>query len=429
MKKSYSLTKQAQSHKILLVSLALFLLIGGFSQEASAFPSFWEALSDTYHSFFSQVTGRAFIPPPGGGDEPPSGDSDEDGIFDVEDNCPYTANPTQEDTDADGVGNACDNCAQVANPNQEDCDGDTIGDACDTNSVGGTCPPIADQDGDGIQDSQDNCPQDYNPEQTDADADGYGAACDCDDDAPFINPDVAEVCDGEDNNCDGDVDEGCSSGGNPCFDDLDNDGYVDEACSSGTDCDDFEPTVNPGETELCADGLDNNCDGLTDAADVACAGTCLDADADTYTTCAGDCDDSDAQVYPSAEETQDGLDNNCDGEIDEPENAIPAFLKTFDQNQQYLPPTVVDQMIEALDNLEKILIDLELKANTLASLGAVPPGFDQDVSNLRRTVSLYKQHFAQQKTTITQQAAERVVQEISRGLAKLRQAIIANSFA
>ncbi len=428
MKKIHSLKRQTQSHKIILISLAILLFIGSISQEASAFPSFWEALSDTYRSFFSPVTGRASINPPGGGDIPPSGDTDEDGIFDTEDNCPYIVNPTQEDTDADGLGNACDNCAQVANPNQEDCDGDAIGDACDTNSMGGTCPPVADQDRDGIPDDVDNCPQDYNPEQTDVDADDYGAACDCDDASPLINPSAVETCDGEDNNCDGDVDEGCS-GGNGCFDDLDNDGYVDDACSSGTDCDDFEPTVNPGQTELCADGLDNNCDGLTDAADAACAGTCPDADADAYTTCAGDCDDSDAKVYPTAEEAQDGLDNDCDGEIDEPDDAIPAFLKTFDQNQQYLPPTVVDQMIEALDNLEKILSDLELKANTLASLGAVPPGFDRDVSNLRRTVSLYKRHFTQQKTTITQQAAERVVQEISQGLARLRQTIITNSFA
>ena len=51
--------------------------------------------------------------------------------------------------------------------------------------------------------------------------------------------------------------------------DKDGDGYEDEACG-GDDCDDDDPTTNPGvfedkEAGNCADGKDNDCDGLTDA--------------------------------------------------------------------------------------------------------------------------------------------------------------------
>lgn len=77
-------------------------------------------------------------------------DSDNDGVCDVDDNCPATPNPNQEDADGDGVGDACDNCVDVANPDQADSDGDGIGDAC-----GGPPSQICDLDGDGDVDSGD----------------------------------------------------------------------------------------------------------------------------------------------------------------------------------------------------------------------------------------------------------------------------------
>ena len=57
-------------------------------------------------------------------------DSDGDGIFDGQDNCPDDPNPSQDDADEDGAGDACDNCP-VANPDQRDDDENGIGDACD----------------------------------------------------------------------------------------------------------------------------------------------------------------------------------------------------------------------------------------------------------------------------------------------------------
>ena len=111
----------------------------------------------------------------------------------------------------------------------------------------------------------------------------------------------------------------------PCDEcpDNDGDGYQDELCG-GMDCDDFDPGVNPGADESldagnCDDGVDNDCDGLVDVDDPDCA--CWDEDEDGYddVVCGGDdCDDSNPFVYPSADEVCDnGIDDDCDGQIDE----------------------------------------------------------------------------------------------------------------
>jgi hypothetical protein len=58
-------------------------------------------------------------------------DFDNDGTWDLSDNCPLISNPQQEDAEGDGVGDACDNCPLVSNVDQLDSDGDSIGDACE----------------------------------------------------------------------------------------------------------------------------------------------------------------------------------------------------------------------------------------------------------------------------------------------------------
>jgi len=103
----------------------------------------------------------------------------------------------------------------------------------------------------------------------DRDGDGYNKTVDCNDNDNTINPGAVEVCDdGVDNNCDGQIDEGC--GGGPICTDSDGDGYAIEGGDCGlVDCNDDDPNVNPGAAEYCGvdgngDGLDNNCDGQTD---------------------------------------------------------------------------------------------------------------------------------------------------------------------
>jgi hypothetical protein len=134
----------------------------------------------------------------------------------------------------------------------------------------------------------------------DFDHDGWEDSVDCMPDDPTVHPEADEVCDGKDNDCDGDVDEG--------FADNDTDGVA--TCAG--DCNDNNSVSFPGAEEIC-DGEDNDCDGQLpgEEADVdsdgwmECEGDCNDnnealnlddADGDGWSTCSLDCDDTDAEL-------------------------------------------------------------------------------------------------------------------------------------
>jgi len=87
-------------------------------------------------------------------------DSDNDGLYDSDDNCPTTANPGQEDVDGDDTGDVCDLCPSAPDI-QHDEDGDGVGDLCD------------------------NCPVKANPAQANVDNDQLGD--DCDNDATKVD--------------------------------------------------------------------------------------------------------------------------------------------------------------------------------------------------------------------------------------------------
>ena len=180
---------------------------------------------------------------------------------------------------------------------------------------------------DGLQDAED------------ADGDGYDSETDCDDADPASWPGAEEQCDGVDNNCDGEVDEGLLEAWYP---DADGDGFGDEAgatlgcapaegeVSEGGDCDDADPSTAPGAPERC-DGLDNDCDGVVDNDVLSVWYTDADGDgfgdpAAAVESCdppagvvaeAGDCDDASSLSFPGGPEVCDEEDNNCDGTVDE----------------------------------------------------------------------------------------------------------------
>ena len=113
----------------------------------------------------------------------------------------------------------------------------------------------------------------------DADQDGFTEDVDCDDADSAVHPEASEVCDGVDNDCDGSIDgDDDDLEGTSFYLDSDGDGYGDEdaaiqACVAPSgyvdvsgDCDDGDAALSPESSEVC-DGVDNDCDGLIDDED------------------------------------------------------------------------------------------------------------------------------------------------------------------
>ena len=136
----------------------------------------------------------------------------------------------------------------------------------------------------------------------DDDGDGFAVAeGDCNDADATIYPGAPEATDGEDNDCDGDIDEGS--------DDVDDDG--DGFSDLQGDCDDADATVYPGADELI-NGIDENCNTLIDDGTDA-----YDDDGDGFSEEDGDCNDLNDAIAPDAGELLDAVDNDCDGIVDE----------------------------------------------------------------------------------------------------------------
>lgn len=207
------------------------------------------------------------------------------------------------------------------------------------------------------------------------------SATDCNDKDAAVKPDAVEGCDNIDNDCDGATDEGCDDdqdgfcdvalpyvatptvcpkGGGDCQDDTvavtgctvyysdtDKDGYgvtADSKCLcaavdlytavSPDDCADSDAAVHPAAIELCSNGKDDNCSGAQDEENAdGCKPYWADGDADSFgagvSKCLcgptsaypvqkdGDCDDAKADVSPANKESCNGIDDDCDGQVDE----------------------------------------------------------------------------------------------------------------
>ena len=179
---------------------------------------------------------------------------------------------------------------------------------------------------------------------------------DCDDTNDAVNPDALEICDNVDNDCDTDIDDEDTNyegddadgdgdnallcGGSDCDDqddsveghDWDNDGH--STCQG--DCDDYNPRLNPGATESC-DGVDNDCNGDVDTAD---SGLVADADGDGFDAegCSlggTDCDDNDKHVFPDTIYTS-GVVPACEPVVS------PGFFHEWDYARISLPTYLFD---------------------------------------------------------------------------------------
>lgn len=221
-------------------------------------------------------------------------DSDQDGICDDVDFCPFTPDPINNDSDNDGLGDAC---------------------------------------------------------EEDDDNDGWLDVDDCEPRNPFVHPGAAENCrDGADNNCDGQTDEGAAT----FYLDADGDGHGDMAqpyvdCAPPTgyvasedDCDDSRRSVYPGANGPCDDGLDNDCDGVVDNERPVWG---RDTDGDGYTDPSDVIVDDDGACdgrppgYTLASAVPDPDDE--DFMVPEPVAADPAQVEISAPRAANLPPTAL----------------------------------------------------------------------------------------
>jgi len=296
-----------------------------------------------------------------------------DALVDGQDeNCDGLDGP---DLDGDGVaaqdagGTDCDDSLAAVRPGalewcngiDDDCDGEV-----DEAGAQDGVAVFGDTDGDGFGDPADvlvacGVPEGYSAEPTD-----------CDDTDPLVHPDARESCGGDDEDCDGQVDEGDADDALTWFADLDGDGYGDGAATvtacllpvgavpNAADCADDDPAVNPGAVEQC-NGVDDDCDLVVDQAGSAGESQFFaDADGDGYgvasstlwaclapsgwSLLAGDCDDGDPATNPGAVESCADVDDlNCDGSVqfaDADADGSPACLDCDDSDPTVLPGAV-----------------------------------------------------------------------------------------
>ena len=327
-------------------------------------------------------------------------DTDNDGLPDDDETSIHNTDPLDPDSDNDNLMDGFEIFNSSTSPIEPDTDGDLLDDGQEV-LIFFTNPLQSDTDADGLTDGTEVLVTFSNPLlfDDDGDSDGWYWFQDCNDSNPNVRPLLPELLDGIDNNCENGIDEGFkdldsdndrlsdwaefhvqfTDWNNP---DTDGDGmddgdevqvyfsdptYADPDDDSDgyywfQDCDDNDSDRSPGLSEWL-NGIDDDCDeevdedylttdadrdGLIDVDEYNVYNTeWQDADTDDdgmqdgYELYIGtnplfadldndgdgarwflDCDDNNSNISPNAKEIRNGIDDNCDGEIDE---GIPAL--------------------------------------------------------------------------------------------------------
>lgn len=245
----------------------------------------------------------------------------------------------------DGVDNDCD-ASVPTSESDADLDGDRVCDGdCDDADAGRF--PSNFESCDGIDN---DCDGEVAADETDDDGDGYAECLDCTGDSCVIDCDDTDV----------------TTLTPTWYADVDGDGLGDGTTATSAcpppadyvrisgDCDDTEALAYDGGTEVC-DGIDNDCDGLIDDG--------FDADADGFGDCI-DCDDTNASVNPSEVEVcGDGFDNDCDGEA--PECRHEGNNNLYDANS-----VIVGQSANDLAGYHASMYDIDQDGDLDALIGA-----------------------------------------------------------
>jgi gliding motility-associated-like protein len=176
---------------------------------------------------------------------------------------------------------------------------------------------------------------------------------DCNDNNAGFNPSISEICNLQDENCNGFIDEGVQL---EFYADADLDTYGSPsntilACTlpagyvtNATDCDDSDDYVQPGAIEIC-NSIDDNCNNQVDE-NIQFNIYFEDADGDSfgdptstisfctlpfgYVSNNTDCDDNSSFISPLGTEVCNLLDDNCNGLVDEGVQTI--FYLDFDND-------------------------------------------------------------------------------------------------
>jgi len=256
------------------------------------------------------------------------------------------------DLDGDGAGNLSNTAIACAQPNGY------VTNPTDCNDSNPTIYPSASETCNGIDDNCNTAIDEgvQNVFYLDNDNDFFGNAAfpvlsctnptgyvsnnsDCNDANNFVYPNANEICNGIDDDCDSFIDEGVQIA---YYADADNDGFGNAlssilGCSppagyvlNATDCNDNNANIRPGVVEIC-NNIDDNCNSLIDEGvlNTYYADTDSDGFGDINSTTTGcvlpagyvnnfnDCNDNSSNVYPGATEICNGIDENCNGAVDE----------------------------------------------------------------------------------------------------------------